>query len=51
VDFDVTAQVASMYAGTNNGILIRDSVENFFGLQYFYTREGGTAPMLTITYG
>jgi signal peptidase I len=51
VNFDVTAQVASMYAGTNNGFLIRDSVENFFGTQIYYAREGGNAPSLTITYG
>jgi hypothetical protein len=51
VDFTVTAQVASMYAGTNNGFLVRDSLENSSGTQIYSTREGGNPPTLTITYG
>jgi len=52
VDFNVTAQVASMYAGTNNGFLVRDSVENGLGAtQAYSTREGGNPSTLIITYG
>ena len=49
--FDVTAQVASMYAGTNNGFLIRAGVESVIGVTAYSTREAGSAPTLTITYG
>jgi hypothetical protein len=53
VEFNVTAQVASMYAGTNNGFLIRDSVEDnaTVARQIYTAREFGAAPTLTITYG
>jgi len=53
--FDVTALVAVMYSGTTNqGFLIRDSVENGATpyVQAFYSREAGVnPPTLTITYG
>jgi hypothetical protein len=49
--FNVTAQVASMYVGTNNGFLIRAAVEDFVGINYYSAREGSVPPTLTITYG
>lgn len=51
VQFDVTGQVQTMYAGSNNGFLVRDSVEsqNPASLQVYGSREGLTTPELVIT--
>ncbi|HEY0640073.1 MAG TPA: DNRLRE domain-containing protein [Pseudonocardiaceae bacterium] len=52
--WSVAAQVAAMYAGSNHGFLIRDSVENGGGNeQAFHSREKGTdnPPQLVITFG
>jgi hypothetical protein len=53
IDFNVTAQLASMYAGTNNGFLIRDGAEDGFGaIQVYSSREAGAnGPKLIVTYG
>ncbi|WP_363320434.1 DNRLRE domain-containing protein [Pseudonocardia sp.] len=49
----VTSQVLAMYAGANNGFLIRDASENANGrLQGFRSREeGSNRPQLVITFG
>jgi hypothetical protein len=52
VQFDVTAQVQAMYAGSNDGFLVKDSVEsqNPASLQILSSREGlVTQPELVIT--
>jgi large repetitive protein len=53
-EWNVTSQVLGMYAGTNNGFLVRDSAEDGGGLeQGFNSRERGVdnPPQLVITYG
>jgi hypothetical protein len=53
-EWDVLAHVQEMYAGANNGWLIRDAVENGSGLdQVFHSREKGSdnPPRLVITFG
>ena len=50
----VTAQVKTMYAGANNGFVIRDAGEGTGNAaQSFGSREGGsgTAPQLVVTFG
>jgi hypothetical protein len=50
----VTAQVQSMYAGSNHGFLVRDASEGGGGLeQGFHSREKGTdqPPQLVIAFG
>jgi hypothetical protein len=51
--WSVTAQVQAMYAGTNNGFLIRDAVENNAGAeQQLHSREKGqNTPQLVLTFG
>jgi hypothetical protein len=51
--WNVVSQVQGMYAGSNNGFLIRDAVENSGGNeQEFHAREKGeNRPMLIITFG
>jgi hypothetical protein len=52
-DFTVTSQVAAMIAApaTNNGFLIRDSVESDSGSQPYHSRQAASGvPTLTITY-
>lgn len=55
VQWDVRAQVQAMYAGLNNGFLIRDSVEDAAGTgqtQTYSSREAATNhPRLTVTFG
>jgi large repetitive protein len=54
LEWDVTSQVLGMYTGTNNGFLVRDSVEDGGGLaQGFNSREQGVInpPQLVISYG
>jgi hypothetical protein len=50
----VTSLVSALYAGQNNGFVLRDRSENA-GLSsptYFTSREGGaTAPQLVLTWG
>ena len=53
-EWTVTAQVALMYSGTNNGFLIRDATENGTGLeQLFHAREKApdNPPQLVLTFG
>jgi hypothetical protein len=51
----VTAQVQSMYAGSNDGFMVRDQTENSGGagqLQTFRSRESATnPPQLVLTFG
>ena len=53
--FTITNQLIAMYAGANDGFLIRDSAEDSTNLenQLYAAREGGasTAPKLTVNYG
>jgi hypothetical protein len=54
LEWDVTSQLQAMYAaGTNNGFLIRDSVEGNSGAeQQLHSREKGeNPPQLVITFG
>jgi len=54
VQFDVTAQVQGMYAGSNNGFVVKDSVEsqNPASLQVISSRESlVNQPELVITFG
>jgi hypothetical protein len=53
VQFDVTSSVQAHYSGTNNGFLIRDSVEGATAPQEFYSRESLAAqrPKLAVTFG
>ena len=54
VEWGVVSHLQSMYAGSNHGFLVRDSVENGGGLdQAFHSREKGTdnPPRLVITFG
>jgi hypothetical protein len=47
----VAAQVGAMYAGTNNGLLIRDASENNDHEQQFDSRESGAnAPRLVLVF-
>jgi hypothetical protein len=50
--WSVTAQVQAMYAGANNGFLIRDAVENNSGAeQQLHSREKGqNVPQLVLTF-
>ena len=53
-EWTVTAQVQSMYSGTNNGFLVRDATENGGGPeQSFHAREKApdNPPELVITFG
>jgi len=53
ISFDVKTLLASMYAGTNYGFLVKDSAEDTpNGAQAIYSREAGAAnaPKLIITY-
>jgi hypothetical protein len=52
VQWDVTAHVQAMYAGSNHGFLVRDRTEsqNPASLQVFVSREGPVnQPELLIT--
>jgi hypothetical protein len=52
IQWDVTTLVHGMYAGTNNGFLIRDEFEDVDSFeQQFHSREKGeTMPELVITF-
>jgi hypothetical protein len=52
-EWSVIAQVQAMYAGANDGFLIRDTVENTAGAeQQFHSREKGESPpQLVLTFG
>ncbi len=54
IQWTVTTQVASMYAGTNNGFLIKDLNENAINLgsqQVFSSRQAGSnPPQLVVTF-
>ena len=43
-DWNVTSHVHEMYAGSNNGFLIRDAVESQDAEQQFHGREKGESP-------
>lgn len=53
VSWSVTEHVAAMYAGTDHGFVVRDSVEGaaIDQTQVFASREGGNAPELVVTFG
>lgn len=52
-EWDVTAQVQAMYAGTNNGFLVRDATEDATlpAGQTFSSREGVNPPQLVLSFG
>lgn len=50
--WNVTDHVAAMYAGTNHGLIVRDSVESSGNEeQLFASRETALGPVLTVNYG
>ena len=52
LSWDTTAQVQAMYASTNHGFIVLDSVESTGSIaQTFHTREGTNAPELVLTTG
>jgi signal peptidase I len=54
IDFDVSAQVEAMYAGTNNGFVVKDANEGSLlsaPEQIFSSREGANPPQLVLTFG
>jgi hypothetical protein len=52
-EWNVATQVQEMYAGANDGFLIRDAIESSGGAeQQFHSREKGeTPPQLVLTFG
>jgi signal peptidase I len=52
VSWDVATSVTQMYAGANNGFLIRDSVEDTSSTfqNRYSSLEGGTAPVLVLSW-
>jgi large repetitive protein len=53
LQISVTSQVQAMYSGSNFGFIVKDSAEsdNSSAQQRWISREGGTAPSLSITFG
>jgi hypothetical protein len=49
--WNVLTQVTGMYAGTNNGFLIRDATENNDHEQQFDSREASNKPQLVVQFG
>jgi Tfp pilus assembly protein PilW len=52
-EWSVASLVTEMYSGSNYGFVVRDETEDSATaqLQTFYSREGGIAPELVITFG
>jgi hypothetical protein len=53
LEWDVTTQVGAMYAGTNNGFIVRDLAEGASPAQTqtFSSREGSNDPQLVLRFG